>query len=421
MTTNLTTLAGIDTSQVSGYTDTDTYFAVKTRQGGRDVYTVHLTLAAAPRVLPVPDPNRPTPGNRKVNDQHARDFAKYLKTRADWVAPPLLVRDSGECKFTSQATLPDGSEVGILAVPRGSRTALKIVDGQHRILGDHYALADVETGIEEALAEIDRAGGSASEELQTKLEGLQDVRNRLHGDFLTVSIYVESKVQSYEQMFFDVADHALGINQAVKVRFDNSKIVNRTLYEVLKHNLLKDRVDMEQDRITGSNPNWLGAKHVADLTRSVNIGVVGRVTTRREAAMKESSLVENTNSFFDALVEACPVLTQLADGELTAPELRGRSLLGSVTMLRALAGAYYNLVVDPDGAGLNSDEIEDYFSDLAPHLSAPVTADSVWFKDEQTKGVFTVGAMGPQARAQNLKALTSALTRWGSDGVPASE
>ncbi len=329
------------------------------------------------------------------------------------------MRDNGECKFTPQASLPDGSEVGLLAVPRASRTALKIVDGQHRLLGDHYLLSDIESAIEDAQADIDRGGGTATPTQQERLESLLTVRRRLHDEFLTVSIYVESTVQSYEQMFFDVADHALGINQAVKVRFDNSKIVNRTLHEVLKHSLLKDRVDMEQDRISGSNPNWIGAKHVADLTRAVNVGVVGRVTTKREAALEESTLVENVNSFLDALADSFPVLADLADGEVTAQEMRSCSLLGSVTMLRALAGAYFNLAVDPDGPMLTADEVGDFFALLAPHTAAPIAEDSVWFADDDTKSVFTVGAFGPQARTQNLKDLTKALTRWGSTGLPA--
>ena len=38
---------------------------------------------------------------------------------------------------------------------------------------------------------------------------------------------VEDDSTAYKQMFFDIADNALGITSSVRARFDSRKVVNR--------------------------------------------------------------------------------------------------------------------------------------------------------------------------------------------------
>jgi DNA-sulfur modification-associated len=204
-------------------------------------------------------------------------------------------------------------------------------------------------------------------------------------------------------MFYDVADNALGINQAVKVRFDSRKVVNRTLYEVTKHALLNGRVDEEQDRMRATNSNLLGAKHVIDLVRTVNIGLTGRMGRKREEELDEPKLIEAANDFFDCLLAAFPVLEDL----VAAPELRESSLLGSVSMLRVMAGVFYQLREDDH----SDDEIVEFFSRLAPHMAAPIAPDSIW-RITAARHVMQEGATGPTALAQKLKPLTEEITSW---------
>ncbi len=54
------------------------------------------------------------------------------------------------------------------------------------------------------------------------------LRQRFVDEHIAVQIYVEARPQAYEQMLFDVADNALGINQAVKARFDSRKVLVRS-------------------------------------------------------------------------------------------------------------------------------------------------------------------------------------------------
>ena len=48
--------------------------ATKHRMGGRDVYSFTVPLAQLSTLAPVPDPDQPFPGNRRVNPKHAQLF-----------------------------------------------------------------------------------------------------------------------------------------------------------------------------------------------------------------------------------------------------------------------------------------------------------------------------------------------------------
>ena len=403
-------LGGLDLSSVTGNAPFDYYFAVKSRQGGRDVYTIQMPVEESVRTLPVPNPAIPTPGNRKVNATHAKGFGRYVREHADWVAPALMVRAGDDIRFEKQGDLPGGLEIGILAVSRAG-TALRILDGQHRVLGGSEGWKDLSaeiTRLEDRIAR-DKSGGKPED--KQNLAKLQLQRERFMKEHFVVQIYMETRPEKFEQMFFDVADNALGINQAVKARFDSRKVVNRSLVEVTKHALLKDRVDLEQDRIKGANPNLVGAKHVADIIRAVNVGVVGRIGARREAQLDDGEIVERSNEFLDALVGGFSTpLDKLVDGSMTAEELRQTSLLGSVTMLRVLGGVFFEMTSDDIGA--TADQVQDFFEDLSPHMSAPVGPESVWM----VTGDFDAGSYGPRARTQNLKHLVDTIVQWAVTG-----
>ena len=180
-------------------------------------------------------------------------------------------------------------------------------------------------------------------QFQDKIQALNGQRERLNQERISLQIVIEDDTTAFRQMFVDIADNALGITSSVRIRFDARKVVNRAVEPMLKHSLLHGRVDLEQDRITASNPNLLGARHVADLIRSVAVGIDGRVGKRLEDELREDALVDDTNRYLDTLLEAFPQLVALADGELTPEELRKTSLLGASTILRVLAGVYHEL------------------------------------------------------------------------------
>lgn len=411
-----------DVSEVLPAPEVATYLAVASTQGGRETFTLVMTLVDVPRLLPVPDPERPTPGNRRVNMSHARGFGRYVRERESWVAPPLLLRDAASVSFDPITDLAGASRLGYARVPVGAAETLKIIDGQHRILGIDLLLRDLRQdldGARERRASAEYAGDEATAaRWRQEIDVLTEALARMARESISVVIYEETIPQRYEQMFFDVADNALGINQAIKVRFDSTKIINRVLDQVSQHRLLAGRIDQENDRVVRQNPNLVGAKHVTDIVRAVNVGVVGRIGRQREQEFEEAALIENTYAFLDALVDGFADLAAVADGELAPPDLRRQSLLGSVTMLRVLAGVFFNLSDRTSGTlgRLDDDEVTDFFAALAPHMDAPVEAGSIWTKDKAASEHFDVGSYGPLARSQNLKGLTAALTQWAIEG-----
>lgn len=203
---------------------------------------------------------------------HAKHFGEYLDTKQDWVAPALLARDSGGCTFEQ---VDEHGAVGYLTVPWaiGGVSPLRTIDGQHRVLG----VSIEKQRITDAISAIDReAARKVSPEKTAKLqadrEKLIGRMDRLKSEYVGLDIYIEPDPIKAQQMFVDVADNAKGISSAVRARFDSYKVANRTLSDVIDHPLLKGRVDAEQDRMTLKNPNLMGAKHVADITRAVIAG-----------------------------------------------------------------------------------------------------------------------------------------------------
>jgi DNA-sulfur modification-associated len=407
-------LTDIDISKVSGYATDDRYLATRYVQGDRQVFDFELPLNVIPEVFPVPDPDRPTLGNRRVKPDHAKKFAQYVREQEHWVAPALLMRAPDIFSFETNLTL-GGVSFGIMGVPRSNRRDIRIIDGQHRILGLYMAVEDIARELDDARNRMAEARQDDNLDLVNHfaaiVERLERQRRRLATEHLAVQVHVETEQKSFEQMFVDVADNALGITQAIKVRFDSRKIMNRSLEAAMRHALLRDHVDEEQDRITGPNPNLLGAKHVVDIIRTVNIGITGRVGRRLESELQEGAVVQRSNEFFDVLLEAFDDLAGVADGTLAAEDLRKRSLLGSSTMLRVLAGVYHDLSAEnyPD------EEISDFFRSLAPHMTAPIAKGSPWLAI-RTK-VFAVGANAPTARAQDLRSLAEEVASW-IDGRP---
>lgn len=409
----------IDPLRLSKPQDSSTYLAIKTIQGGRAVYSTRVPLLDLPTVLPVPDPNAVDKDNRKVDRLHAKHFGEYLDTKQDWVAPALLARDSGGCTFEK---LDEEGAVGYLTVPWaiGGISSLRTIDGQHRVLG----VSIEKQRITDAIANVDRemarkVSTERGAKLQAEREKLIRQMSRLKAEYVGLDIYVEPDPIKAQQMFVDVADNAKGISSAVRARFDNYKVANRTLSDVIDHPLLKGRVDPEQDRMTAKNPSLMGAKHVADITRAVIAGAGGRISKKAEQTLTDGEVIEQVKDFLDAISNAFTDLAAIteddpeaerASGEQTKAQLlRRSSLLGSVGMLRVLGGVFHELRSGENPAEL--DDITEFFKRLDPHMAAPVTDASIW-RNSEAKDDFEPNAFAPIMRTQNIVHLVGVITGW---------
>ncbi|MEU5722695.1 DNA sulfur modification protein DndB [Micromonospora sp. NPDC047738] len=404
----------IDAGKISGPQRESTFIAQRSTQGGRAVYTIRIPLTSLDVILPLPDPDQPDPDNRKVDSRHAKLFGDYIHLQESWVAPTLLARDNGGCTF---AEIPgtEGS-IGYLTIPWaiGALSPLSNIDGQHRILGVHMIIRT----LGEEIKKIDREIGRTTKpekvaELTATREKLAGHLKRLENESVGVDIYVEPNNVLARQMFVDVADNAKGISSALKARFDSSKVANRILDRVISHALLKGKVDLEQDRMTAKNPNLMGAKHVADLTRGVAVGVAGRIGKQRERELADEVMVEMVHGFLDCLAEGFKDLAAVAEGTLKPLDLRAQSLLGSIGMLRVLAGVHHELRESHDA---NDEDIIAFFTKLDPHMNAPVASDSIW-RTTAANGDFEAGntTSAPIMRTQNLIHLVKVIVGWYSN------
>jgi DNA-sulfur modification-associated len=399
--------------------DSSTYLAIKTVQGGRTVYSTRVPLTDLPTILPVPDPNIPDKDNRKVDRLHAKQFGEYLDSKQDWVAPALLARDSGGCLFEKA---DEHGAVGYLTVPWaiGGTSSMRTIDGQHRVLGVFIE----KRRISDAIAAVDRemarkVSPEKAIKLQAEREKLISQLDRLKTEHVGLDIYVEPDPIKAQQMFVDVADNAKGISSAVRARFDSYKVANRTLSDVIDHPLLKGKVDPEQDRMTLKNPNLMGAKHVADITRAVIAWPGGRISKKAEQTLTDGEVIEQVKDFLDiisnaftslaAITEEDPEAERKTDEPTLAQELRRTSLLGSVGMLRVLGGVFRELRMGDTPAEL--DDITEFFKRLDPHMAAPVTETSIWLNSSASDD-FEPNAAAPIMRTQNIVHLVKVITSW---------
>ncbi|GAB0102563.1 hypothetical protein JMUB6875_15310 [Nocardia sp. JMUB6875] len=409
----------IDPRFLSKPQDSSTYLALKTVQGGRSVYSTRVPLLDLPTVLPVPDPNNVDKDNRKVDRLHAKHFGEYLDAKQDWVAPALLARDGGGCVFEPA---DDEGRVGYLTVPWaiGGIATLRTIDGQHRVLGvsiEKQRITDAISAIDRELAR--KVSVEKAAKLQADRDKLVTQMNRLKQEYVGLDIYVEPDPIKAQQMFVDVADNAKGISSAVRARFDNYKVANRTLSDVIDHPLLKGRVDAEQDRMTLKNPNPLGAKHVADVTRAVIAGAGGRISKKAEQTLTDGEVIEQVKDFLDVISTAFTDLAAIteedtdaarkADDLTMSQRVRRTSLLGSVGMLRVLGGVFRELRTGDNPAEL--DDITEFFKRLDPHMAAPVAETSIW-RTSDAHTDFEPNAAAPIMRTQNIVHLVGVITRW---------
>jgi hypothetical protein len=409
----------VDPLRLSKPQDSSTYLAIQTPQGGRIVYSTRVPLLDLPTILPVPDPNNVDKDNRKVDRLHAKHFGEYLDAKKDWVAPALLARDGGGCTFEK---VDEHGAVGYLTVPWaiGGISSLRTIDGQHRVLGvsiEKQRITDAISGIDREMAR--KVSPEKSAKLEAERERLIGQMNRLKAEYVGLDIYVEPDPIKAQQMFVDVADNAKGISSAVRARFDSYKVANRTLSDVIDHPLLKGRVDAEQDRMTLKNPNLMGAKHVADITRAVIAGAGGRISKKAEQTLTDGEVIEQVKDFLDvisnafadlaAITEDDPEADRQADELTMSQKLRRNSLLGSVGMLRVLGGVFRELRAGDNPAEL--DDITEFFKRLNPHMAAPVAENSVW-RTTEANADFEPNAAAPIMRTQNIVHLVGVITGW---------
>ena len=407
----------------SGYAAFDSYFAQRSLQGDRVHYAITLPLTQVPLVLPIPNPLEPFEDNRQVHEGHAKDFATYIRNHQGWHAGSLTVRAvSSAVKFKMYEGGDMGPvKIGMLEVPRNSNNAFRIIDGQHRVLGVSILLRQlgdelVEARSRRAKAERIRSDKGVIDQFDKEIATLEALKTRVENDSITIDLLIEDDTELARQIFVDVANNARGITKSVTALFDQNEVVNRAVSALLQDGatseLIRNRIDTQNDLVKGQNPNVLGAGNLAKVLRHLQVGIQGRISAAQERTLDHKHVARDANTFFNVITEAFPEFRNIASGDATVGEMRQKSIMLSVTMIRVLAGVYHNL---SNISHVPRADIVLFFKKIAEHTDAPVRSGTksgdLWINATVDKA-FADGASAPGSRAQAVKQLVDSITEW---------
>lgn len=416
---------------LTGYHRNDRFFTTRKMMGGRPVFHLDMSIAQLTDGVDAPPINAQQEDNRIVKAVRGQAFADYVNRNNEWASPSLLLWcPIGILDFEVLPEVNDhvgdpSVKLGILTVPRNAKQSIKILDGQHRILGFHLWLAALNKELTSAKLHLADATSIGEphliKEAQERVEKAEANMERSANESIGIDILICSSAREARQIFADIANNALGMVKALAIGFDQSKVVNRvtsTLATDAPHPLLAERVDFNKDRVSGDSEMFISAKTLADAIRALNVGISGRISRAQEHNGEvEKTILQRSRTYLNCLNEAFSV-----DLMQNPKDLRTSSLLGSGTMFRVLAGVWFELTSPTNAQGksikprMTIEEATAFFKKLAPHMSIPIQTGNKWL----TTGVFPSPAAGavvaaPGSRNQELKALTLAITNWAVD------
>ena len=409
---------------VASYSSDEAFYATRYRQGGRTVYLIALTPDQIINNIPRPNPEVKNPGNREIRPRHAREFANYYLTRDNWVIPGVILRSPNIFHFTTDLDVDDQSaQFGTLSYPKRKRGDIQILDGQHRILGFHIATEILEAERQKAYDQLRRAqrtsekGSKVIRDAEKRIAEIEAKQKRFFAERVAVEVQVTDDPVAYKQMFFDIADNALGITASERVGFDSAKVANRAYALVATHPLLQGRIDEKNNRLGRTSDYLLTARHVAEIIRATNLGINGRFGKVMEQESSEVEVARKTTDYFDMLVRVFPQLKNVEKGILAPSQLRQVSVLGSPLFLRILAGVAHEL----HEHAWSPKQIEEFFAVIGKHVEVPVHENSIWWT-QTPEETFDLGGVGPNARRQDIMNLYGRILDWailGAEAYPA--
>jgi hypothetical protein len=353
-----------------------------------------------------------------------------VNSNKEWASPSLLLWcPIGILDFDALPQINDlvrdpSVVLGVLSVPRNSRQSIKILDGQHRILGFHLWMDQLNKELQTSklnLSEAMKAGQPKVIELaKARVEKAEENMERSVKESIGIDILICSSAKEARQIFADIANNAQGMVKALAIGFDQSKLVNRVTSIVASdfpHPLLDGKVDFNKDRIAGDSEMLISAKTLADSIRALTVGITGRISRVQELGDLDEDVTQRTKKFLDSMHKA------FADDFAKTPQdFRKTSLLSSGTMFRVLAGVWFELTSSTNAQGksikprMSVEDATNFFKKLAPQMQIPIKPGNKWL----TTGVFPSPAAGavvtaPGSRNQELKKLTLEITNWALD------
>ena len=430
----------IDRERVEGlgFAGTDRVLAFRSRQGEHERYTFAMPVSTAIQSIRKPDPEQPFPGNRKVEPDRAQKFADYLESNGlggTWTCPPIQLRAAADDILKVEVV---GETARLVEVELPKYRRWDIQDGQHRMLGFHMFREQSEAERARLLdlhAKAERSGTPAT--VENYKQQLAE-RERLHEAILAKAhvevVVVVADVPEHNQMFADIATNAKGVNPDYAATLDQRDPVNRIATNLIERFPSLDGLvsDGQRGRISSNSQFLLGTKNLADIARGVAVGR-GRVAKRArdEIERDEAKWMSRIEEFLVAVFDTFEDLKRLTSREITAPQLREESLLGSAITLRVLAIAWHELLYADDPMAVG--DVKQFFAELDQHMrcfeevhvtnSRGETVTRIGVPDGHPiwgpTGKFRPGWRAPEGRLSDVNDLGRTIASWGRRGLPA--
>ena len=246
---------------LTGYHREDTFLATRKYMGGRPVFHLDMCIAQLTAGVEAPPVGVAQEDNRIVKEARGRLFRDYVNSNQEWASPSLLlwcpvgILDFKPISEINDLVRDPSVVLGTLSIPRNSRQSIKILDGQHRILGFHMWMDQLNKELQSAKLSLSEATKAAQpkviEKAKERVLKAEENIERSVKESIGIDILVCSSAKEARQIFADIANNAQGMVKALAIGFDQSKLVNRVTSRIaseLPHPLLDGKVDFNKDR-----------------------------------------------------------------------------------------------------------------------------------------------------------------------------
>ena len=296
--------------------------AIRICQGGRTVYHFGLRMSQFDDALPEDvDPNVIGSHQRRFIASHAKNIEDYLTDRDDWLFGPVALSIAPDfIEFRSHRNdgqaLPD---IGELTIKEGARSALRIIDGQHR---------------RKAIQQF----------LRASLEGEEaERRSRFQASQMPVALYVEEDGGKIRQMFADMAQQR-NMDAVTRARFDTRDPYNRAADQMrVQSEWITSFVELNRSTVARSSEKLISFNHLVRCLKTLEHGYGGRVSRAREkeAELEFDRIVDRGVEWLDDFLpsargEYLDLVSLEVDPDYV-PKMRDKTFAYSATMLQILA------------------------------------------------------------------------------------
>jgi DGQHR domain-containing protein len=344
--------------------------ALRGRQGSRTLYLTLPSNSILNNYFPIDIEPSEDRSQRGLDPNHARQISQYITSNPDeYALGAITYAVDSDGTFTE---VEEGSNIGLLRLPLDAK--LRSIDGQHRREGIRLAI---------------------------------DTLKDLASHSTALLIYVEHDLAKRRQMFSDMNNTARKVSKALNVSYDTRDPFARVAGNLAdSHPLLVNRVDREGSRVQPGAGNLFTLASIHDALKRLFVGPSGRV--KDSGRYDEVEIKARGSMFFDAILSARP---ELGPGTLPdeVEETRSRSILLSSTTLRVVASAFWSA---SETLNITLTQLREPFTSILSQVDFGPSAE-IWVDS----GFVSPGRATPNARSQEMKAASDALTQVLVDGT----